>query len=63
MKQLAGVSKAFWFRKYLADREYFKTGSNCSKNVHTICGAQYIPSSRPWGILLLMPGRAVKPEI
>ena len=29
----------------------------------TICGTQYMPSRRPCDILLLMPGRAVKPDI
>ena len=29
----------------------------------TICGTQYIPSSRPCDILLLIFGSAVKPDI
>ena len=29
----------------------------------TICGTQKMPSKRPCDILLLMPGRAVKPDI
>ena len=29
----------------------------------TICGTQYMPSKRPCDNLLLMPGRAVKPDI